>query len=133
MHADQTAGVGPSQPRRKLRILVVDDEESIRLAMRIVLERRGHEVVLAADVAEGRAKAAADVIDVALVDLRLPGNGLTLLQELERQPGLAGKTVLVTGSQDLLMDEQGNYVWPRFLTKPFDYDALVALVEQLAG
>ena len=137
MHADPAHGGGPSQPGggppRKLRVLVVDDEESIRLAMRIVLERRGHEVVLAADVPEGRARAQVGGIDVALVDLRLPGNGLTLLQELEQTPALAGKTVLVTGSQDLLMDEHGNHVWPRWLTKPFDYDALVALVEQLGG
>ncbi len=138
MHAHEPAGAGPGQgvggnPPRRLRVLVVDDEESIRLAMRIVLERRGHEVVLAADVPEGRALARADGIDVALVDLRLPGNGLTLLRELDQLPRLAGKTVLVTGSQDLLMDEHGNYVWPRWLTKPFDYDALISLVEQLGG
>ena len=122
-----------ARPARRLRVLVVDDEPSIRLAMRIVLERRGHEVLLAADVPEGLARARSDRMDVALVDLRLPGNGLTLLRELEQMPELAGKTVLVTGSPDLLMDEQGNYVWPRWLSKPFDFDALIALVEDLAG
>ncbi len=118
---------------RRLRLLVVDDEEAIRVALRIILERRGHEVVLASDVTEGRAQAQAHPPDVALVDLRLPGNGLTLLRELERMPGLAGRTVLVTGSDDLLLDETGQPVWPRSISKPFDFKGLIALIERTAG
>ncbi len=125
---EQPPGAGPP---RSLRVLVVDDEEPIRLTLRIILERRGHEVVLAADVSQGLAQARAHPPDVALVDLRLPGNGLTLLRELDQWPKLAGRTVLVTGSEDLLLDETGQPVWPRWLSKPFDFNALIALVEEL--
>ncbi len=125
-------GAKPARGRaqRRLRVLVVDDEEPIRVALRIILERRGHEVVLAGNVAEGQVQARAFPPDVALVDLRLPGSGLTLLRELERTPALAGRTVLVTGSEDLLLDENGQPVWPRWLSKPFDFSALIALVER---
>ena len=128
--AEQPADAGAPRP---LRVLVVDDEEPIRMALRIILERRGHAVVLAGDVSEGLAQARAYAPDVALVDLRLPGNGLTLLRELDRWPGLTGRTVLVTGSEDLLLDETGHPVWPRWLSKPFDFNALLALIEQLAA
>ena len=120
-------------PARPVRVLVVDDEESIRLAIRIVLERRGHQVVEAESTRDGLERALSDAPDVALVDLRLPGNGLNLLRELDRMPALVGRTVLMTGSEDLLMDEQGNVVWPRWMAKPFDFGALVQLVERLAG
>jgi DNA-binding response OmpR family regulator len=128
--AGQPAGDGA--PHR-LRVLVVDDEEPIRVALRIILERRGYAVILAGDVSEGLAQARTHTPDVALVDLRLPGNGLTLLRELDGWPQLTGRTVLVTGSEDLLLDETGKPVWPRWLSKPFDFNALVALIEQLAA
>ncbi len=123
---------GDGKPRR-LRVLVVDDEEPIRVALRIILERRGHTVILAGDVSEGLAQARAHAPDVALVDLRLPGNGLTLLRELDSWPRLAGRTVLVTGSEDLLLDETGQPVWSRWLSKPFDFNGLLAYIEQLAA
>ena len=129
-HERAEAPAGAGAPRR-VRVLVVDDEEPIRLALRIILERRGHAVILAGDVSEGLSQARAHAPDVALVDLRLPGNGLTLLRELDGWPGLTGRTVLVTGSEDLLLDENGEPVWPRWLSKPFDFNALLALVERL--
>src|SRR5512141_2203829 len=121
------------EPARSLQVLVVDDEEPIRVAIRIVLQRRGHGVLEAASAAEGLERALESLPDVALVDLRLPGNGLSLLRELERMPGLAGRTALMTGSEDLLLDEQGNLVWPRWLGKPFDFGRLIELVEQLGA
>ena len=138
MHGDTNQSQSPAagasaRAPHPLRILVVDDEEPIRHALRIILERRGHQVILAQDVGEGRAQARAHALDVALVDLRLPGNGLTLLRELERMPALAGRTVLVTGSEDLLLDASGQPVWPRWLSKPFDFYALAAHIEELAA
>jgi DNA-binding response OmpR family regulator len=108
---------------------VVDDEDAIRLTISMVLARRGHEVVGARDAAEGHVRAHEGRFDVALVDLRLPGNGLTLLAELEATAALAGRTVLVTGSCDVLAETE---LWPRWLAKPFDYDELIALVEAMA-
>ncbi len=138
MHVDRPApGRGeeksPARAGRRLRVLLVDDEEPIRIALRIILERRGHEVVLAADVAEGRAQARAFPPDIALVDLRLPGNGLNLLRELDAQPALAGRTVLITGSEDLLLDPSGQPVWPRWLSKPFDFTRLISFIEETAA
>ena len=56
-----------------LRILVVDDEPQIRKALGINLRARGYEVELAASGEEGLQLAAERHIDVALVDLGLPG------------------------------------------------------------
>lgn len=117
-------------PPRPLRVLLVDDEDAVRLTIGMVLARRGHEVVGAGTVDEARLRAREGRFDAALVDLRLPGNGLNLLAELEATEALAGRTVLVTGSCEVLAETE---LWPRCLAKPFDYDELIALVEELGG
>ena len=67
------------------RILVVDDEESIRYVLRSVLERNGHEVREAGSVEEALLAIEAWEPAVALVDVVLPGrNGIQLLGELQR-------------------------------------------------
>ncbi len=123
----------PAGPPRVLRVLVVDDEPGIRLAVRIVLERRGHQVLEAGSAAEGLECAETGTPDVALVDLRLPGNGLDLLHQLDAIPALVGRTVLMTGSEDLLLDAHGRPVWPRWIAKPFDFATLAQLVEGVAA
>ncbi|MBF8261587.1 MAG: putative Nitrogen assimilation transcription regulatory protein (ntrC)(synonyms:glnT, glnG), partial [candidate division NC10 bacterium] len=56
------------------KILVVDDEESIRWALRKALEREGYRVVLASDGAEALARATESGIDLVLMDIKMPGS-----------------------------------------------------------
>lgn len=116
-----------------LNILVVDDEVAIRTTVAMVLSRRGHRVVEAADAQGALTRAQAEPFDLVLADLRLPGNGLALLGRLDAMPALEGRTVLMTGSLDLLSGDDAQPVWPRVLAKPFDFAALVTLVEELGA
>jgi len=64
------------------RILIIDDEEKIRLSLKTALERRGHETVTAENFRTGLEFAATD-FDIIFVDIFLPdGNGLDLLQTI---------------------------------------------------
>src|SRR5262245_43131744 len=68
------------------QILVVDDEQNIRILMQALLGRAGYQVILASGGEEALAHAAAGEPDLAIVDLRMPGmDGLTLLEHLLRQ------------------------------------------------
>src|SRR5512138_1999507 len=59
-----------------LRILMIEDNESNAYLARFLLERRGHEVVVAPTGAEGVASAGGSRFDLILLDLRLPdGDG----------------------------------------------------------
>lgn len=65
------------------RVLVVDDENLIRVWLEAQLEEAGYQVVLAEDAATARHAFAEDPPDAALLDLKLPdGDGLELLEEL---------------------------------------------------
>jgi len=65
------------------QILVIDDDESLRDTIGVMLEREGFRPVLAADGREGFEKALTLKPDLLLVDLRLPGmNGVEICKQL---------------------------------------------------
>jgi DNA-binding NtrC family response regulator len=72
------------------KILVVDDDQSIRLLYREELQQEGHEVITAGSAAEGLALVASERPDVVTLDIKMPGqDGLTALRELKaRRPDL---------------------------------------------
>lgn len=131
---DLTEEPAPPQrpsPTRSLRILLADDEPTLRLAIALFLERRGHEVVQAPDAYEALRLARAEHFDVALVDARMPGDGLRLLEELESMPMLQGRTALMTGDLGRARTSQGVTTERPYLIKPFDMLDAVSLIEKL--
>lgn len=118
--------VGHAAPTR---VLVLDDEPSIRLLLRVVLELEGCEVVEASTVAEAR-EGLADV-DVVVLDLHLRGERSNeLIAECHaREPRLP--VILVTGSVELGGTRTAGA--DAALGKPFEMEELVALVRELAG
>src|SRR5262245_55974529 len=74
--------VGLAQ-RRLMRILVIDDDASIRKTTTVFLTSAGHEAVPAATAAEASQSLAEARFDAAFLDLRLgSANGLDLLREM---------------------------------------------------
>jgi two-component system NtrC family sensor kinase len=128
---------GPAVPARgtvsprELRILVADDEPALRMAVTLFLERRGHTVVEAADAHEALRLAESQPFDVALVDARMPGDGLVLLEKLEAMPALRDRTALMTGDLGRARTQHGIATGRPCLTKPFDMDEMVRLIERL--
>ena len=84
------------------RVLIVDDEPSIRLTLAEFLRREGYEPHVAADAAQGSALfESGGGFDVAVVDINLPGrSGIELLRELrERDPSLP--VIVITGEPNI--------------------------------
>lgn len=113
-------------------ILVVDDKESVRSIVRAVLERQGHQVLLANDGEEATSlwQAKKESIDLLFTDVVLP-RGITGMDLAERlrgdRPSL--KVVFCSGyGSDVIggdvIDLPGNY----FLAKPFDISRLTSVV-----
>ena len=70
-----------------MRLLIVDDDESFRLALRNAFMRRGYEVVLAGSPGEAEAAIREAAPQYAVVDLRMPGgNGLDVVRSLRALP-----------------------------------------------
>lgn len=76
------------QERRPRRVLLVEDNEDIRLTLRDLLEFEGHEVSEAADGTAGAELILQSLPNVALVDIGLPGiDGYEVAQRVRSEPG----------------------------------------------
>jgi two-component system nitrogen regulation response regulator NtrX len=113
------------------KILIIDDEERIRQSLKSALERREHEVVTAATLAEGRRFVTVG-FDVVLLDVLLPdGNGVDLLKELAQEvPGQP--VVMISGHADVEMAVQAvRHGAVDFLEKPLSLDKLLVLIDNV--
>lgn len=111
------------------KVLVVDDEESVRFTLGEILESRGHQVVFAENVEE--ALAAAGDVDLVITDLRMPGrSGLELLAELRaRDASLPVILLTARGSERAAVDamKEGAY---DYLQKPSSVGEISLVVER---
>jgi DNA-binding NtrC family response regulator len=109
-----------SPTRSPLKLLIVDDDETLRQTLWRRFERLGLAVTAAASGEEALAEAAKARFDVALLDLHLPGiSGIEVLEQLkERQPELEALMLTAHGSIETAIQamKRGAY---DYLTKPF--------------
>lgn len=116
-----------------LRILIVDDEEIVHRTLGQHLRRLGHQVESVMDGESGLRALEEKELDLALVDIRMPGmDGLTLLSEVGRHhPETA--VVLVTGHGSLETAIEALRLGAAdYLTKPVKLLELEAVVEKAA-
>ncbi len=130
------AAAAPSaSPAAPPRVLVVDDEDSIRLALRRFFSRRGWQVDDASNGAEALThlvSAERGAYDVILCDLKMPGlSGPEFYHELERSAAhWLDRLILSTG--DVASPEAATFLSHArcpVLEKPFELSALAAAVE----
>lgn len=116
------------------RVLVIDDEEMMRLAMSVMLRGRGMEVETAANGAEALEKARQWVPDVVVCDLSMPVmDGFEFLAELRRAEKLRDvPLVVVTGLGVTDYRERALESGAAdFVVKPFGPDQLMAAIRPL--
>ena len=117
-----------------IRVLVVDDDESIVDMIRMGLEAEGMTVLTAGDGAEALEVLRAEQVDVVLLDIMMPRvDGWMALMEIRNDPATADIPVimLTAKTQDLariLAFKQGVQ---QYVTKPFNLMELVARIESL--
>ena len=113
------------------RVLVVDDEDGIRFALRDFLESSGFAVEEAGSCGEAEKVFRATRPDAALLDFRLPdGNALDLIPKLKAQDSTIPVIVLTAhASIDLAVRaiQQGA---EQFLTKPVELPALLVILQR---
>ncbi len=114
------------------RILIVDDESSLRTSLFRVLNRKSYQVLTASTKAEAiNLCTSSNTIDFALIDLRLPdGNGIELMTELKRIfPNL--QVIVLTGFGTITDAVEATRLGAfHFLTKPFNVEELLSLIDK---
>ena len=115
-------------------ILSVDDSASIRAAIKIALSSEGYSVTEAANGSEGLDKATAGGFDLVVTDLNMPVmDGLTMIRQLRQRPAGAGVPIIfLTTESDADVKAQAKAAGATgWLTKPFDPDQLVRVVQKV--
>lgn len=119
-----------------MRILMIEDNESNAYLARFLLERRGHEVVVATTGAEGVALAGASRFDLVLLDLRLPdGDGCDFVPSLAR-PDQGRPTPVIAVSAHALAADRLRAVevgCRAFIEKPIDVATFADRIEEIGG
>ncbi|HWO41887.1 MAG TPA: sigma-54 dependent transcriptional regulator [Candidatus Eisenbacteria bacterium] len=113
------------------KILVVEDEDSLRFVLKKALEDEGYWVQAVATGAAARQCLSETNFDVALLDIRLPDiDGLTLLEE-SKQAG-ADTSMIVMTAQNTMRNAIGAMKNGAFdyITKPFDLEEVLLLVKR---
>ena len=111
------------------RILLVEDDETIRMALQFALGKAGYDVVVAEDGAEGLLKTQNEDPDLILLDIMLPGfSGIHITRTL-RQAGNRTPIILLTA-----LDQESDKVTgleagaDDYVTKPFSMVELQARI-----
>jgi DNA-binding NtrC family response regulator len=114
------------------RILIVDDEPSVRDSLGRTVEREGHDVALAADLRTGRRLLAESAFDLLLTDIRLgDGSGLDLVAAARlTSPALRIVAMTAFGSVDLAVEAMRRGA-DDFIEKPFQPDVLRRRLERV--
>ena len=115
-----------------LRILIVDDNESLCRSLQLILKKEGYYPVTALTGKEALVKAKELRFDIAFVDIRLPDmNGTDLLSDLVKiNPDI--DCIIITGFASIetavsALEQEAS----AYLTKPLDMDRLLRLIEQI--
>ena len=109
-----------------MRILVVDDEKSIRITLKEILEFEGHEITVASDGVEGLDKVKGGQFDAIFCDIKMPNmDGKEVLEKLVAQ-GCEATIIMMSGHGDIetAVDciKKGAY---DFIQKPLDLNRIL--------
>ena len=113
------------------RILIVDDDDTIRSTMKAILEDEGYKVDLAANGKEGVQKAEKTAYNIALLDIRLPDMEGVELLKLMKPAVPRTRKIMVTGypsTQNAI--EALNKNADAYLIKPVDIEKLLSTIKE---
>ncbi|MEZ5661628.1 MAG: response regulator [Burkholderiaceae bacterium] len=119
-----------------IKIMVIDDSNTIRRSAEIFLGKAGAQVTLAEDGFDALAKIADYRPDLIFCDILMPRlDGYQTCAMIKKSPRFGDTPVVMLSSKDGLFDRaRGRLVGcDRYLTKPFTKDSLLRTVSDLTG
>jgi DNA-binding response OmpR family regulator len=117
----------------KKRVLLVEDDESVRRMVRVSLEMNEYEVIEAKDGLEGLLLLEMERPDAVVLDLMMPDvGGERMLAQLRSAPETKRTpVVIITGKPEVAPEVIGLVGRENFFPKPFDPDAVIGRINSI--
>ena len=140
---NESNGAFQAAAQARPRVLVVDDESMIRIALRRFFTRMGWDVEEASDggralemILRDRSQGTTPPYSLVVSDLRMPGlSGIELHERIEKDcPEVLGRLVFSTG--DLVSAEAADFARKtscEIIEKPFEFARLRATIDRILG
>lgn len=137
---DKIQGEEPSQSPassvherpQALRVLLVEDDRSLRRYLEVVLRREGYEVTVAVDGIEAMRATLTAPVDVVVTDAIMPNlNGYELVRFLRSTPQLSHLPIVLLSALEMKEGESENQRADVYLSKPVSPERLIECLEEL--
>ena len=117
------------------KIMIVDDEEDIRISVGQILEVSGYEVIKAEDGNDCLEKLLIETPDLVVLDIMMPGmNGWDVAAKIKENPKWSEiPIVFLTAKGDDMSIGMGGLASEDYVVKPFDIIDLKNRIEQVLG
>ena len=115
-------------------IMVVDDDDDIRLLMTQLLRSEGYSVIEAATASEAETNTLEHLPHLILMDLSMPGtDGLSAIWHIRKQPEMATVPIIIVSAYDAfdLRAEAAAAGCSGYLTKPLDVAELKSMIKSV--
>jgi DNA-binding NtrC family response regulator len=117
---------------RKMKILLIDDDEWIRDSLSIFFEAEGCQLMAFETAEEGIDELKDQTYDLIIVDYKLPGlDGLEFIKRTQNALSDAIKVLITAYRNDKVVSEAKKLKVQGFIEKPFTYDSFMASLVHL--
>jgi two-component system cell cycle response regulator DivK len=121
------AAVAAERTATATRILIVDDDPTIRSVLEALLEDEGFQPVTAANGREALSIVGVTPPALILMDLMMPVmSGIDAVRELKSDPDTSGIPIIAMSAGFILRESIDELLADSIISKPFDLDALIA-------
>ena len=117
-------------------VLVADDEEDIKVVLRMFLEAVGYEVVTAFDGLDALEQIKSTKPDVVLMDIMMPViDGIEVVRQMKATPGIRDIPVvmLTAAAQSDMVERAIQAGAADYIVKPFEPEAVQRAIEKVLG
>jgi CheY-like chemotaxis protein len=127
-----TTASSPNVVEAPTRVLLVEDDRSLRRYLEVVLQRRGYEVIVAADGLEAMRASLTAPLDIVVTDAIMPNlNGYELVRFLRNTPQLSHLPIVLLSALEIKESETEDHKADVYLSKPVSPDTLIDCLEKL--
>ncbi len=118
--------------KKSIDVLVVEDREDLRTTIGMILEAEGYGINLAEDGYKAIQICKDKVIDIAFIDIKLPGmNGVEVFLEIKKISPQTKVFLISAYTEQALLDKAFKEEVEGFIPKPFDMEEIIRIINNI--